>query len=60
MSLLPHFRGTLVWSGVAFALVGYLGAEFLLPSFSVFLLFGGLFLGIGFERNRLTAERSEP
>ncbi len=42
------------WTGLAFALGGYLAEEFTGDEhgFEAFILFGGLFLGIAFERNR--------
>ncbi|KAA3608120.1 MAG: hypothetical protein DWQ01_13685 [Planctomycetota bacterium] len=55
------FRGPFVWSGVVFALAGYLAEEFISSelSFEFFLLFGGLFIGIGYERNRWLQMRTE-
>lgn len=47
-------RGPLVFAGVLFVVMGYL-AELLVGSeyaFEYFVLFGGLCIGIGFERNR--------
>jgi hypothetical protein len=54
----PPFKGIYrepyFWLGLAFSLGGFLaeeasGGE---PAFESFMLFGGLFLGISFERNR--------
>jgi hypothetical protein len=45
----PYF-----WIGLVFALGGFLAEEISGggPAFESFMLFGGLFLGISFERNR--------
>jgi hypothetical protein len=53
-STLSLFRGPLVWTGIAFAVAGFL-AEQLVGSeyaFECFMLFGGLYIGMGCERNR--------
>ncbi len=54
------YRGPLVWTGILFALGGYLAEEFVGAeyAFEFFLLFGGLFLGIGYERNRQESVRA--
>ncbi len=51
---LRDFKGIFVWSGILFALGGYLAEEFTggKHGFEFFMLFGGLYLGIGVERNR--------
>lgn len=56
------FRGPYVLSGIAFALVGYLLEELDGGShaFENLMLFGGLFLGVGVERNRQAAQSSSP
>ncbi len=48
------FRGSLVWAGLILALGGYLAEEFTggVHAFETFLLFGGINIGLGAERNR--------
>ena len=48
------FRGQIVWTGALFAVGAYIGAEVLGEShgFETACVLGGLFIGIGFERNR--------
>ncbi len=48
------FRGPLVVGGVLFIAIGYLAELLVGPeyAFEYFMLFGGLFLGVGYERNR--------
>ena len=48
------FHGGYVWTGVAFAVVGLLAENLTSgrPAFESLMLFGGVFLGIGVERNR--------
>lgn len=54
------FRGTYVWAGLGFAVVGSLCERFIggQHSFEFLLFFGGLFIGVGYERNRLPATMS--
>jgi hypothetical protein len=48
------FRGPIVLTGALFVAIGYLAELLVGPeyAFEYFMLFGGLFLGIGYERNR--------
>jgi len=48
------FRGPIVFTGILFVTIGYLAELLVGPeyAFEYFMLFGGLFLGIGYERNR--------
>lgn len=51
--MLKHFHGNLVWTGILFVAIGHIGSYWVEGrAFSSFLLFGGLFLGMGVERNR--------
>lgn len=61
-STLQLFRGPLVWSGIAFTLFGSLaetlsGGEM---AFEHFMLYGGLFIGVGVERRRHLTQRPRP
>lgn len=53
MTALKYFQGSLVWTGILFVAIGQVGMYWSGGNaFASFLLFGGLFIGMGVERNR--------
>jgi|GEM_PF-3286092 len=55
---LSLFRGPIVWAGIALALGGFLAEQLIggQYAFEAFMLFGGLNIGIGYEKNRSLRE----
>jgi hypothetical protein len=51
---ISDLRGTLVWSGIAFALLAFLAQEWPVGdlNFGPLMFFGGLLLGLGLMQNR--------